>query len=95
MSHLASVCGVVCSGGDRDAICTLQIKVEPGQAAWSWRLPCTNPAMTSEGLLYSKSHVNMGTVVSAKLQTLGSLSREQENTRSHWLSGLLTKYRDL
>lgn len=37
----------------------------------------------------------MSTVVSAKLQTVGSLSRGQESTRSHWLSGLFTKYRDL
>lgn len=37
VSHLASVCVCVCGGvqwqGQRDAICTLQMEVEPGQAA--------------------------------------------------------------
>lgn len=65
------------------AFCTWQIKVEPDQAAWSWRLPCTNPAVTSEGLLYSRPHVNMGTLVPATFQTVCSLSRGWENTRPH------------
>lgn len=83
VSRLASVCGVECSGGGRDAFCTWQIKVEPGQAAWSWRLPCPNPAVTSEGLLYSTPHVNMGTLVPATFQTVCSLNRGWENTRPH------------
>lgn len=47
VSQLASVYVVECGGGgQRHACCTLQIKVEPEQAAWNWLLPCINPAAT-------------------------------------------------